>query len=333
MEQRPLGATGLRVSALGFGCGDVGGLIVRGAPTERERAVARALELGITYFDTAASYGQGLSERHLGEALRALRVNPLVGTKFRLERTDLADVPGAVSRALEGSLSRLGLARVDLFQLHNQITGLAGPRSVTVAELTQRVVPALERLRTQGKVRFYGITASGEPSALPEALGAGVHTAQIFCNLLNPSAARPVPAGFPAPDFVGLLERAREAGVGTIVVRALAGGALSGTEVRHPLAMPSVAPIGSGRDYAADVRRAQGLRVLVEEGHAASLVEAALRFPLAHASVSTILLGISTLGQLEQAAAAVERGPLSPAALARLDAIWHDWTADVAEKP
>lgn len=330
MEQRALGGTGLRVSALGFGCGDVGGLIVRAAPAERERAVARALELGVTYFDTAASYGQGLSERHLGEALRALRASPLVGTKFRLERADLDDVPGAVTRALEGSLSRLGLGRVDLFQLHNQITGLAEPRSVTVAELAERVVPALERLRGQGKLRFYGITASGEAGTLPEALGTGIHTAQVFCNLLNPSAARPVPPGFPAPDFGGLLERAREAGVGVIVVRALAGGALSGTAARHPLAMPSVAPIASGPDYAADVQRAQSLRVLVDDAHAASLVEAALRFPLAHAGVSTILLGISTLEQLEAAAAAVERGPLPPAALTRLDAIWRAWAAGPA---
>ena len=61
MEYRTLGRTGLRVSALGFGCGNVGGLLIRGAPAERERAVARALELGINYFDTAPLYGDGQS--------------------------------------------------------------------------------------------------------------------------------------------------------------------------------------------------------------------------------------------------------------------------------
>jgi len=69
MEYRTLGKTGVRVSVQGFGCGNVGGLMVRGTPAGRERAVARAIELGVNYFDTAPSYGDGLSERHLGQAL------------------------------------------------------------------------------------------------------------------------------------------------------------------------------------------------------------------------------------------------------------------------
>ena len=80
MEYRVLGRTALRVSALAFGCGDVGGLMVRGAPADRERGVARAIELGINYFDTAPSYGAGESEKNLGRVLRALR--PLVGGRI-----------------------------------------------------------------------------------------------------------------------------------------------------------------------------------------------------------------------------------------------------------
>ena len=73
MEYRMLGRTGLRVSALGFGCGNVGGLMIRGTPAERERALARALEHGVNYFDTAPSYGDGQSETNLGAALRAVQ--------------------------------------------------------------------------------------------------------------------------------------------------------------------------------------------------------------------------------------------------------------------
>jgi aryl-alcohol dehydrogenase-like predicted oxidoreductase len=69
MEKRTLGRTGLKVSVLGFGCGAVGGLMVRGSPADQERAVARATELGIDYFDTAAMYGNGESERNLGRVI------------------------------------------------------------------------------------------------------------------------------------------------------------------------------------------------------------------------------------------------------------------------
>src|SRR5206468_11936834 len=93
MESRSLGKTGLTVSALGFGCGNVGGLIIRGTVAERERAVARAMELGVNYFDTAPSYGDGESERNLGQALKALRARVYVGTKFRLDPPDLSAFP------------------------------------------------------------------------------------------------------------------------------------------------------------------------------------------------------------------------------------------------
>jgi aryl-alcohol dehydrogenase-like predicted oxidoreductase len=132
MEQRSLGRTGLRVSALGFGCGDVGGLIVKGTPAERERAVARAVEAGINYFDTASSYGGGESERNLGRTLKAVGVRPYVGTKFRLDPAE-ADVAGAIARSLEASLARLGMDRVDLLQLHNLIPEWTGRRRPTAA--------------------------------------------------------------------------------------------------------------------------------------------------------------------------------------------------------
>jgi aryl-alcohol dehydrogenase-like predicted oxidoreductase len=325
MDYRALGRTGLKVSVLGFGCGDVGGLIVRGAPAERERAVARAVELGINYFDTAAAYGNGLSEQHLGQALRALRPNVYVGTKFRVPETEVADIPAAITRSLEASLGRLGLERVDLLQLHNALAPARQPNRLGVADVLEQVVPTLERLRAQGKIRFFGITANGDTEALHRVVDSGkVDTAQVFFNLLDPSAGVEVPAGFPGHDFRRLLSHTREQRMGAIVVRVLAGGALSGAPERHPLAMPSVAPIATGPDYAADVARARTLQPLVDEGHAGSLVEAALRFPLASDAVSTVLLGYSTLEHLEYAAASIAKGPLAPAAMERLSKLWNE---------
>src|SRR4051812_29380939 len=122
VEQRELGNTGLRVSALGFGCGAVGGLMVRGSAEEQRRAVATALDAGITYFDTAALYGDGQSELSLGRALADLNAwsRVVVGTKVRLPET--VDNPRAAIRAgLEASLARLGHDSVDVFHLHNTI--------------------------------------------------------------------------------------------------------------------------------------------------------------------------------------------------------------------
>jgi L-galactose dehydrogenase/L-glyceraldehyde 3-phosphate reductase len=142
-----------------------------------------------------------------------------------------------------------------------------------------------------------------------------IDTAQAVFNLLNPSGAYAQPAGYPAQDYDRLLVLAREQGVGTIGIRVLAGGALSGQTARHPTAIPSVSPIGSGPDYAADVARARALEPRLVPAHAGSLVEAALRFAITGDALSTVLIGCSDLAQLELAAAAIAKGPLSPAAL------------------
>jgi len=313
----------LKVSALAFGCGDVGGLMVRGTPAERERGVARALEHGINYLDTAPAYGSGESEKNLGQVLRALKPAAIVGTKWRLVAADLADVPAAVARSVETSLGRLGLERVDLLHLHNLIGRVGEERPLGVARVLEAVVPAVRRLQEQGKVRFFGVTASGETGALHRALSSGaIDTAQVVFNLLNPTGAYEVPAGFPAQDYDRLLLLAREHGVGTIGIRAVAGGALSGQVARHPTAIPSVSPIASGPDYATDVVRARALEPLVAQGHAGSLIEAALRFTITGDAMSTVQIGCSDLAQLDFAAAAVNKGPLSPAALSTLTGIW-----------
>lgn len=183
-------------------------------------------------------------------------------------------------------------------------------------------MPALERLRDQGKARWFGITALGEPAALRRVLDAGAFaTAQVPYNPLNPSAAGPLPPGSAAPDQERLILHAAAADVGVLAIRVLAGGALSGTEARHPVAAPAVEPIASGPSYAADVAQARRLRPLVEAGHAADLVEAALRFAITPGAISTALVGTSSLAELEHAVAAVRKGPLSAQALQLLDSL------------
>jgi len=320
METRVFGRSGMRLSILGFGCGAVGGLMVRGAPADQERAIARALDAGVNYFDTAVQYGDGQSERNLGRTLRALKASDVVvGTKVRLPSAAFARIGDTIARSLEGSLERLGLERVDIFHLHNAVTVAGGGEALSLRQVFGEVVPAFERLRQQGKIRLPGLTAVGDTVALQRAIDARVFdSAQVVYNLLNPSAAAPLPPCYPGQDYGQLFDRTAAAGVGVIGVRVLAGGALSGESERHPIASPPPAPIGSAQSYDVDLARARRLLPLVAEGVAASLAEAATRFALSHPAIGTLLVGMASPQQFEAALAAVAKGPLPPEVLRRI---------------
>jgi aryl-alcohol dehydrogenase-like predicted oxidoreductase len=318
MERRKFGRTGLDISVLTFGCGAVGGLMTRGAPADQERAVARALEAGINHFDTAADYGKGASEENLGRVLAALKPDIILSTKVRVQ-AERPDIAAAIPSSLEASLKRLKRDYVDVFQLHNVIGARASGLTMSADEVLSDVVPALTKAREQGKIRFLGFTAIGETAALHRLIASGAfHSAQVPYNALNPSAGEVIPADYPAQDYGCILDRAAEAGVGTIGIRVLAGGALSGRAERSPLGLANVEPIGSGASYAADVARARRLEPMLREGHAESLTEMAMRFAIANAKLATTEIGLAGIDELEAALRAVNEGPLSGAALARL---------------
>ena len=330
METRVFGRTGMRLSVLGFGCGAVGGLMVRGDPLDQERTIARALDAGVNYFDTAVQYGNGESEKNLGRVLQKLKpANMAVGTKVRLPSADFGRIADAVTKSIEGSLVRLRLERVDILHLHNAVTEAGGGEALSTAQVLGEVAPAFERLRQAGKIRFLGLTAVGDTAALANVIDAGdFASAQVVYNMLNPSAAAALPPRYPAQDYGRLFEHTREAGTGVIGIRVLAGGALSGSAERHPIASPAPAPIGSAPDYEGDVARARRLLPLVNEGYAASLAEAATRFVLSQPAIGTILVGMATPQQFEDALAAVEKGPLPRAALDRLSALQETFTGE-----
>lgn len=323
MEMRDFGRTGMKVSLLGFGCGAVGGLMVRGSSADRERAIGKALDAGINYFDTAVQYGDGLSETHLGQAMAKLKpANTFVGTKVRLQAAEFSRIKQAVTESLDGSLKRLAMDHVDIFHLHNAITNDGDGEALSAERVLGEVVPAFEALRAAGKIRFLGITAVGDTAALHKVLDSQkFQSAQVSYNMLNPSAAQSLPAGYPAQDYGKLFDHTVAAGVGVVGIRVLAGGALSGSAVRHPIASPPPAPIGSALDYGTDLQRAQRLMPLVTEGFAGSLAEASTRYVIAHPAMGTILVGLATVDEFDAALAAVLKGPLSAQALARVEAV------------
>src|SRR6202163_3985492 len=181
--------------------------------------------------------------------------------------------------SLEGSLARLRLDRVDIFHLHNAITETGGGSALSAGQVLDDVVPAFERLRQQGKIRFLGISAIGDTAALHQVIDAGAFdSAQVVYNMLNPSAGEELPENYPAQDYGRLFDHTKAAGVGVVGIRVLAGGALSGSTERHPIASPAPEPIGSAMRYDSDIDRARRLIPLVKEGVATSLTEAATRF-------------------------------------------------------
>jgi len=210
--QRALGRTGQSISAIGFGCGNQAGLLVRGEPREQVRVIARAIELGITYFDTAAQYGNGVSEQNLRRALRELKPrDALVGTKLQFGQPDVAAGQARIRELFEASLSRLGRESVDVLFYHGRIIlGAGGARSLSVADMLGPVLDAFRGFRAEGRVRFLGFTGLGDTAATAQVVRPDAFDVfHCYYSAVNPSAGFAVPDGFGQQDFGGLLERAR----------------------------------------------------------------------------------------------------------------------------
>jgi aryl-alcohol dehydrogenase-like predicted oxidoreductase len=320
MKQRTLGRTGLRISEIGFGCGGNAGLMVRGTPGERRSAIARALELGITYFDTAPVYGDTLSETHLGQALRELGARPTVVTKVALEINELDDIPAAVERSVERSLARLGLDAVAVVYLHNRVGSARAPKPdtgvgalLTVDDIIgeNSVRTGFERLRQRGLARYFGCCSfGGEMPLVDELLESDFFDSMLVnYSLLNQTAFDPARKGG-GLDYAGVGAHAARRGMGTAILRVLEGGALVYDE-KHPLAGGGVNP-----EYDRNAQRARALDELREPGER-NLVPTGLRFALANPGVSVVLVGFSETRQVDEAVAAAAKGPLSAQALQR----------------
>ncbi len=317
MNKKRFGRTDLDVSLLTFGCGAVGGLMTAGSAADQDRTVAWARDNGINFFDTAPSYGNTASETNLGRALGRNRDGIVVSTKVGVTEADHGDLAGAIRASLDASLARLQQDHVDIFQLHNTLDAPDDRGSLTTDQVLDEIVPAFMKLRDEGKTRYLGFTAKGDTDALHKLIESGCFdSAQIFYNMLVPSAGEAVPAGYPAQDYRQLLDLAERHSVGSIGVQFLAGGALSGSEKRHPLGLQTVAPIGSAQDYATDIKHALRFEPVVAAGHAANLPELAIRYVISNPALSTTEIGIATPDELQQAADAVNKGPLSKEALA-----------------
>jgi aryl-alcohol dehydrogenase-like predicted oxidoreductase len=330
MKYRMLGRTKLKVSEIGFGCGNIGGLMIRGSHEEQLEAVKLALDLGINLFDTAPSYGNGKSETNLGPVLAELEPEIILGTKVRLSMDDLDDIIGAVERSVGESLSRLQRDRVDILQIHSRIamtrdssewSGALGLQDVLGEN---GVADAFDSICGQGLARFIGLTGLGETAALHKVVESNrFDVIQAYFNLLNPSAGRKVPLGFRGHDFKQLINKSVERGMGVVAIRVMAAGAVGGEISRKGYAAPVVrGPLVLGGEYHKDEARAQNLDFLIH-GDMRSIPLAALKFVLMHKGVSAALVGFSNRSQILEAVQTTELNPITQTNMERLRETWE----------
>jgi aryl-alcohol dehydrogenase-like predicted oxidoreductase len=285
METIRLGRTGLDVGVAGLGCGGHSRLGQTYGATEAESVavVQGALGLGINLIDTARAYG---TEEIVGRALEGRRADVVLSTKALLETGDGAS-PG-LRTSLEKSLGRLRTDYVDLFFLH-------GVTADQYARVGEECIAELLTLRDEGKVRFLAISErfAEDPghAMLPMALADGVwDVVMVGFSLLNPSARERV---FPLTD---------PQDVAVLVMFAVRKALSQPDELQRVLA--GVGLPGDALAFLDD------------------LVDAAYRFARHEPGTDVVLTGTGNLAHLEANVASLLRDPLSPADLARLDALF-----------
>jgi aryl-alcohol dehydrogenase-like predicted oxidoreductase len=333
MRYRNIGNSGLKVSEIGFGCGNNAVLMVKASYEDQLKAVRHALESGINFFDTAFAYGLGKSEENLGRILNDLGAEPVISTKIRLESGDAGDIKEATIRAVEAGLARLKRERVDFVQLHTRVTsdrGMGKRFSLTPRDVLGPggVVEGLKVMRDRRRVGYFGFSGLGDPKALHELVDSGeFHGFQCYYNLLNPSAGHRVPAGFSALDYGMILERAAARNMAAFNIRVLAAGAL--TSDPSAGGGSSTEPLSPGSDYLLDLKRAEKVKqALGLDGR--DLTQAAIRFGLMNPYVSTVLVGFSNPAHIDDAVACSGAAALSDGQMARLRELWRTDFGEVA---
>jgi D-threo-aldose 1-dehydrogenase len=320
MRYRAFGRTGLQVSELVFGGGFVGGILIHADDDTKLAALRRGLDGGMNWIDTAPSYGDGQSEQALGWLLKEVDATPYLSTKVRLDLARPDDLPGQIEAGLEQSLKRLDRDKVDLFQLHNPIGPETSGATIGVRQVlgANGVAETFERLRDQRLFDFAGITALGDPGSLCDVIASGrFASAQVYYNLLDPSAGQKVPAAWAEPDFTGVLAACREHGVATMNIRVLAAGVIA-TDLRHGREMPIV----QGFDMAAEEARVRAVFRKLGERYG-TRAQTAIRFALANPDLSCVVVGFAEIGHIEEALGGAGLGPLPEAALAALREVYE----------
>jgi aryl-alcohol dehydrogenase-like predicted oxidoreductase len=314
MQQRRLGKTGFQVSAVTLGGGGIG--MVWGPTTEEEciATVKQAVAGGINIIDVAPVYGRGKAEEMVGQAWPELTAKPLIATKVFVMPEERKDLAGAIRRSLEGSLTRMGLGQVDIFQLHNQIEPQEpiGPRRLTLKEVIGQggVLETMQKLKEEGLVRVLGFTGIARHDVVRELYADGrISTVQLVTNLLGSEGEMGQPGDTPYRNHLEMVRLAQAADIGVFGIRPFAAGALTAAIDRT---LPPDHPVV--RDFAL----AQQQFAFLTKETGGTLAVAAMRYALSLPGVSTVVTGAKNRTELAEAVAAAEAGPLPAATMEKI---------------
>jgi L-galactose dehydrogenase/L-glyceraldehyde 3-phosphate reductase len=320
MKHRVFGRTGIEVSEIIFGAGAVGGILVHKDDATKREAIRRSIAGGINWIDTAAQYGNGKSEESLGRLLPEAGATPYLSTKFNLNVENLNDIPAQVEERLKASLARLKRSSVDLLQLHNRIGPKPGGRVMTVEQILGKngVADGLDRLREKGLIRYMGITALGEAASVCKVVRSGrFDSAQVYYNLLNPSAGRSMPGAWTGQNLGGIIEACREHDVAVMAIRIFAAGIIATDERTGRESI-----LTSDTSVAEDERKAKAVFDAIGTGHG-TRAQIAVRFVLSNPNISAAVIGSAELHHIDEALQAAEMGPLPADVLSRLDKLYE----------
>ncbi len=323
--KRSLGRSGIEVSAMGLGCWAIGGpWTLNGSQAgwgvmddaESLRAIHRAMELGITFFDTAANYGAGHSERLLGQAIKGRRDRIVIATKFGYrvdeaakqvtpygEKEEDSDVASHLRTDVEASLKRLDTDYIDVYQLH--VWGLAIERAVAARA-------GLEELVKEGKIRTYGWSTDRTDAIQAFSTSPNCGVVQQQFSVLDGNA-----------ELLALCEQLNLAsinrgplGMGLLTGKFAPDSSFSNDDVRkHATWHPG---FQNGKPTQAWLSALECIRgVLTSNGR--TLAQGALAWLWARSEKTIPIPGFKTVMQVEENCRAMEFGPLTPAQMAEID--------------
>lgn len=321
MEYRDLGSTGLKVSALSFGTWAIGGSWGDVGEQEALTGLQAAIDAGVNFFDTADVYGDGRAERLIGQATKGKETEIHVATKF-CRAADVMDrntySEKSVRTFCEGSLRRLGRDSIDLYQIH------CPPHFILQEGI---VFEVLEKLKEEGKIRFYGVSVESVDEGHTALNYTGVSALQVIFNI------------FRQKPLENLFPRAAEQGVGILARVPLASGLLTGkftqtTQFDHEDHRNfnrdgqafNVGETFAGLPFEVGVSLAQELHWIAERR--GNMTRAALRWILDQPGITCAIPGFKTQTQVEDNLAAMQVSSFTEEELEKLRSFYHDQVKD-----